>query len=702
MHSKEYSMIVAGHPMTATFTNLAEQASGSVLLTYRDTTLLATAVMSKHEKESDYFPLVVDLEERFYAAGKILGSQYMRREGRPSDAAILAGRVVDRTIRPLFDHRMRREVQVVVTTIALGEAEPDTLAVIAASIALSTSNIPFNGPVSGAHVGKIGDKLVVNPSYEELGHEDFSMDLTACGKDGNISMIETEAKEISNETAEAALDLVSAEIEKIQAWQKQIVAEVGKEKTVLEFKSAPEGIKELYKEVVEAEFYDAVFAGPGKGPMMKLLDKWIEAYKSKFPEEKVSFAFEIFEDNVNDLIHSEAIEKGKRPDLRALDEVRPLFAKAGGISKVLHGSGVFYRGGTHVLSALTLGAPGDSQKIETIEMSGQKRFMHHYNFPPYSSGEVGRMGGLNRRMVGHGYLAEKSLLAVLPSKEVFPYTIRIVSESLASNGSTSQASVCASSLAMMDAGVPITGHVAGIANGLMMSENYAQDGKYALLTDIQGPEDHHGDMDFKVAGTRKGITGIQMDIKVGSIPLPILKEAILKAEKARFEILDVMEKEIAAPRADISPRAPKIIAIKVKVDQIGLVIGTGGKTIKAMMADSGATIDIEEDGTVFITGVDGAAEKAKQMVEDLTREFMAGDEMNGTVTKVVEFGAFVRIGNGIEGLVHVSEMAPFRVDQVSDYMKEGDVIPVVVKGVDDRGKISLSVKQVAPDFFKKK
>ncbi len=698
MHSKEFSVDVAGYPLTATFTNLAEQANGSVLLSYRDTTLLATAVMGKHDKESDFFPLVVDFEERFYAAGKILGSQFVRREGRPTDAAILAGRVVDRTIRPLFDHRIRREVQVVVTTLALGDAEPDTLAVIAASLALSTSNIPFRGPVSGIHIGKIGEKFVVNPSYTDLSNEGLVMDLTACGKDGHINMIETESKEISNESAGQALDLASSEIEKIQTWQKQIISEIGKEKVALEFKSAPEGMKELYKEVVSPKFYDAVFAGPGKGPMMKLMDEWIESYKQKFPEEKVAFAIEYFEDEINDLIHKEAIDNGKRPDLRALDEVRPLFAKAGGISKMLHGSGVFYRGGTHVFSALTLGAPGDAQTIETIEQSGEKRFMHHYNFAPYSTGDVGRMGGLNRRMVGHGYLAEKSLLAVLPPKDIFPYTIRIVSESLASNGSTSMGSVCASSLALMDAGVPITGAVAGIASGLMMES----EDRYALLTDIQGPEDHHGDMDFKVAGTRKGITGIQMDIKVDGIPLKILKEALIKAEQARLQILDVIEKEISKPRADISPKAPKILTTKVKVDQIGLVIGTGGKTIKEMMAESGAQIDIDDDGTVFITGTDGSAEKAKQMVEDLTREFAEGDRMNGTVTKVVEFGAFVKIASNTEGLVHVSEMAPFRVEKVSDYLKEGDVIPVIVKGVDERGKIALSIKQINPDFFKKK
>ena len=381
-----------------------------------------------------------------------------------------------------------------------------------------------------------------------------------------------------------------------------------------------------------------------------------------------------------------------------MDELRDLFAQAGGLSTVLHGSGIFYRGGTHVLSVLTLGGPEDKHMVDGMLTKSEKRFMHHYNFPPYSTGETGRSGGLNRRSTGHGALAEKSLAPVLPSKEIFPYTIRIVSESLASNGSTSMGSVCAASLALMDGGVPISGPVAGIASGLMMKS----ESEYALLTDIQGPEDHHGDMDFKVAGTRKGITGIQMDIKLDGIPIKILKESLVKAEEARLQILDVIEKEIAKPRADISPRAPKIIAIKVKVDQIGLVIGTGGKTIKEMMAISGAQIDIEDDGTVYITGVGDSANIAKKLVEDLTKEFVPGERAEGKVVKIVEFGAFVSIADGIEGLVHVSEMAPFRVERVSDYLKEGDTVPVVVKAVDDRGKISLSIKSANPDFFKKK
>jgi len=351
---------------------------------------------------------------------------------------------------------------------------------------------------------------------------------------------------------------------------------------------------------------------------------------------------------------------------------------------------------------LTLGGPKDAQTVEGMEVQGSKRFMHHYNFPPFSVGETGRVGGINRRSTGHGNLAEKALLPVIPSKEIFPYTIRLVSESFASNGSTSMGSVCGSTLALMDGGVPILRPVAGIASGLMISKDYEHDNKYCLLTDIQGPEDHHGDMDFKVAGTRNGITAIQMDVKVGGIPLKILSESLVSALKARIQILDVIEKEISSPRADISNTAPKIVSIKVKPDQIGLVIGGGGKTIKDIMEKSGATVDIEDDGTVFFTGTNGSAEKAKKMVEDLTREFLRGDKFTGVVTKIVDFGAFVRIALNTEGLVHVSEMAPFRVEKVGDYLIIGQEIPVIVKEVDDRGKISLSIKAMAPDFFTKK
>ncbi len=698
MHSKEYTLSLGGKILKAAFTDLADQANGSLLISYGDTTLLVTAVMSKKAKDIDYFPLVVEYEERFYAAGKILGGQFTRREGKPSDEAILSGRVVDRTIRPLFDQAMRHEVQVVVTVLSIGEDDPDVVAVVGASLALGVSDIPWNGPVSAVRVGRIGNDLMVNPSYADRAHGDFMMDMTACGKDGDINMIEVGAKEISNEDADKALAFASAEIEKIQEWQKKIISEIGKEKKVVEKPVAPEGIKELFDEKIAPKFYDAVFSGPGKKEISKLMDEWHTVYAEKFPEEKIFFANEYYEEAINDLIHKEAIEKSKRPDGRALDEVRPLFAKAGGISSIIHGTGIFYRGGTHVFSALTLGGPGDAQIIDGMEVQMNKRFMHHYNFPPYSSGEVGRVGGINRRATGHGNLAEKALLPIIPPVEKFPYTIRLVSESFASNGSTSMGSVCGSILALMDGGVPIKAPVAGIASGLMMESR----DRYALLTDIQGPEDHHGDMDFKVAGTREGITAIQMDVKVGGIPLKILSEALEKAKAARLHILDVMEKEISSPRTDIAPSAPKILSMKVKPDQIGLVIGSGGKTIKDIMEKSGAQVDINDDAIVYFTGKNGSAEKAMKMVEDLTREFVRGDKFTGVVTKVVDFGAFVKIAGNTEGLVHVSEIAPFRVEKVTDYLSVGQEVPVIIKDVDERGKISLSIKTVAPQMFSPK
>lgn len=698
MQSKEYSLEIGGKELKARFTDLADQATGSVLLSYGETTILATAVMSKSAKESSWFPLVVDFEERFYAAGKILGSRFMRREGRPSDDAVLAGRVVDRTIRPLFDQWIRHDIQVVVTVLALGEEDPDVLGVIGASLALSTSCIPWNGPTSSVRIGKIGDQFVVNPTYLQREQADAFMDMTACGKDGNINMIEVGAKEVSNEVADEGFKRASIEIEKIQAWQKQIVGEIGKKKKIIPKPELPAGIKELFAESILPTFFVDIFQGPGKEHINIVHEKWVALCKEKLPEVKSSFVEEYFDEQLNELLHKEAIDNKKRPDLRGLDEVRPLFAQAGGISPVLHGSGIFYRGGTHILSALTLGGPGDTQVLDGMETKGEKRFMHHYNFPPYSVGETGRMGGLNRRMIGHGNLAEKALIPVLPSKEVFPYTIRLVSEALASNGSTSMGSVCGSSLALMDGGVPVSGAVAGIASGIMMESK----DRYALITDIQGPEDHHGDMDFKVAGTKKGITAIQMDIKVDSIPVPILCEALRKAEHARIHILETMNKAIEVPRSDINPRAPKILSLRIAVDKIGLVIGTGGKTIKELMEQSGAIIDIQDDGTVYFTGTNGTAEKAKELVYNMTREFKAGETFTGVVTKIMEFGCFVRIAGNTEGLVHVSEIAPFRVEKVSDYITEGMEVPIIVKEIDEKGRVNLSIKRTNPTFFTQK
>lgn len=703
MKKKEFSVELGGKTLTAEFSDLAEQANGSVIIRYGNTVLLTTAVMSKGAKEGgDWFPLTVDYEERFYAGGKILGSRFVRREGRPTDEAILSGRIVDRTIRPIFDQYIRNEVQVVITVLSIDEDDPDVLGVLGASLALATSDIPWNGPVSSVRIGieKGTNNFIVNPNYKTREAENYEADIVACGKDGNINMIEVGGKEISEPILMSALKKASEEIEKLQDFQKMIVKEIGKTKKIIPKPEVSKEIIELFAQNIEGKMSEFVMCGePGNAKIYELKSEWMNLFKEKLPEQKAGVADGYFEERVNDLIHEEAIKNDKRPDSRKMDELRPLFAKAGGISPILHGSGIFYRGGTHILSALTLGGPGESQVIEGMESQTKKRYMHHYNFPPFSSGETGRIGSTNRRMIGHGALAEKALVPVLPPKESFPYTIRIVSEAFASNGSTSMGSVCGSTLALMDAGVPITAPVAGIASGLMMKSAK----EYKVLTDIQGPEDHHGDMDFKVAGTTKGVTAVQMDVKVDGIPLHVLEEAFEKAKQARLKILDVMLAEINLPRADISPNAPKILLVKVKVDQIGLVIGTGGKTINEIKETTGVDgIDIEDDGTVYITGKNGTAEKAKKIIENMTHEYKRGERFQGVVVKIAEFGAFVKIGGSAEGLVHISEIAPFRIDLVASYLKEGDVVPVIVKEIDEKDRIKLSIKDADPNFIKKK
>ncbi len=691
-------MEVGGKTLTAEFSDLADQANGSVLLRYGNTTVLATAVLGE-KKEGDFFPLTVDYEERFYATGRILGSRFLRREGRPSTEAILSGRVVDRTVRPLFNQGIRNEVQVVLTTISIDQDDPDVVSVIAASLALGTSDIPWNGPVSAVRMNK-NNEWLVNPDFKAREEAGVTLDLIACGKDGMINMIEVGSKEVSEAILNEALAKASQEIEKIQKWQEKIIKEIGKKKTEVEIAEATPGTKELFDKEIEKQLKKYVFSGkPGKEKIGEINKIWMDTFTAKMPEGDVLLAQEVFEEAVNNLLHSEAIDNNERPDGRDMDEIRPLFAKAGGVSSILHGSGIFYRGGTHILSTLTLGSPGDALVIEGVTVEENKRFMHHYNFPPFSTGETGRMGGTNRRMIGHGALAEKALLPIIPEKDKFPYTIRLVSEALASNGSTSMGSVCGSTLALMDGGVPIKAPVAGIASGLMMRSPK----EYKVLTDIQGPEDHHGDMDFKVAGTKEGITAVQMDVKVGGIPLPILAEAFEKAKAARFKILDVIAKEISGPRAKISPNAPEIIVMNIKPDQIGLVIGSGGKTINEIRDSTNVEdITIEDDGSIFITGKGGTAQKAKEIIFNMTREYMPGEKYEGEVTRLMDFGAFVKIGGNAEGLVHVSEIAPFRVERVETYLKEGMKVPVAVKEIDDKGRINLSIKASDPNFFTKK
>ena len=699
MQTKKYTTEFGGRELNVEFSDLVDQAHGSCLVQYGDTVVLATAVMSKEAKDgTDFFPLTVDFEEKFYATGKILGSRFQKREGRPTDDAILSGRIVDRTIRPLFDNWIRNDIQVVVTVLSIGEDDPDILAVLASSIALGTSHIPWNGPVGAIRIGKNGE-FIINPTYTQRNTESYNLDLLVCIKDGQVNMIEIGSNEITEEEIIKAMELAQTELSKLQKFQEKIFAELGKEKVKIPKPTISQKTTALFEEKIQPIFMERVFSGnPGKEDLSYLATLWAEEAKVIEDENEYGLAMDYLQEKIDIAIHQEIIKNKKRPDNRGMDELRPLMAKVGGISKILHGTGIFYRGGTHVLSVLTLGAPGDAQFIDNMEpQDSHKRFMLHYNFPPYSVGEVGRMGGTNRRMIGHGALAEKALLPVLPSKEIFPYTVRLVAESMASNGSTSMASVCAGCLALMDGGVPIKRPVAGIASGLMMLD----DKNYVVLTDIQGPEDHHGDMDFKVAGTEVGVTAVQMDVKVAGIPLHILKDAFEKAKSARLQILKVMTDEISTPREKISEYAPHIVSIKVKQDQIGLVIGTGGKTIKEIKEHTGVdAIDIDDDGTVFITGKGDTCEQAKKIIEEMTHEFLVGDKARAEVVKIAEFGAFVRLaGSSTEGLVHISEIVPRRLQSVDEVMKVGDIVPVVIKEIDERGRLKLSIKDIAPNWF---
>lgn len=706
MHSKEFEVEIGGKKITAVFSDLADQANGSVMLKCEGTVILATAVISSDgSKNPGFFNLTVEYLEKFYAAGKILGSQFMRREGRPSDQAILAARMTDRTIRPLFDQHIKNAVQVIISVIAIGKADPKTLAVNAASIALHVSDIPWAGPVGAVHISKTKEDptIKVNDYIPNTDEPVYTLDLLVCGKEQTINMIEAMAFELSDEEMGQCFDMAVAEITKWEAFQDTLRKELGKEKLSFPKPEAGSEIIAIFDEKVKPMLEERLFSNESKNVTHEAEALWKTIVDEKYTvdeEKDKHIAEDYLHHYLDNAFHTAALVKGVRADGRALDEVRSLHAKAGGISDVLHGSGIFYRGETHVLSVLTLGGPDAMQTIDGVEFSAKKRFMHHYNFPPYSSGETGRVGGLNRREMGHGFLVEKALTAVIPDKVSFPYTIRVVSESVASNGSTSQASICASTVALMDGGVPIKTPVAGISIGAMIDTN--DKNKYALLTDIQGPEDHYGDMDFKVAGTKDGITAIQLDVKVDGIAPSILKEGLTRAKVARLKILETITGEISTPRASISPNAPMILVVKIKKDQIGMVIGPGGKNVNAIREETGAEITIEEDGTVFVTGKNGGAERAKKIIEDMTHEYAVGDTAQGEVIKLMDFGAFVKIAAGTEGLVHVSEIAPFRVEKVSDILKEGDVVPVKIIKVDEKGRLNLSIKEADSNFFKPK
>lgn len=701
---KEYEIEIAGKKVVATFGDLVEQAHGAVMLSSEGTVVLATAVISKDGKDNrGFFNLTVEYMEKFYATGKILGSQFTRREGKPSDQAVLAGRMIDRTIRPLFDSYIKNAVQVIVTVLAVGEMDPKILGVNAASLALGTSQIPWRGPVGAVHMSaKRGDSRIEVLNYLKAEDESpYDLDMTICGKDGNVCMIEAMAYEWEEEKMDEVLDEALSQIGKLETWQRKIISDIGKEKMVFEKPELPDEVKNLLAEKVLGDLAKNLFGRESKKAIHDAEDEWAVILDETYPGEENSSlrsdAKDFLHDKIDELIHKGGLEENKRADLRQMDEVRNIYAEAGGISPVLHGVGTFYRGETHVMSFVTLAGPDSKHEIDGMESEYAKRFMHHYNFPPYSSGETGRVGGINRREMGHGFLAEKALVPVIPEKENFPYTIRVVSECMASNGSTSQASICASSVALMDAGVPIKKPVAGIAMGLLLDET--DPSKYKILTDIQGPEDHHGDMDFKVAGTKDGVTAIQLDIKLDGVPPQILKEALRGAKKARVHIISEIEKVIKEPRSDISPNAPKISVTKIAIEKIGMVIGSGGKTINEIREKTQTEITIEDDGTVYITGKGDSTNKAKEIIEGMTREWKEGDTAEGMVAKILEVGAIIKLSEYSDGFVHISEISPMRVEKVADVLKEGMVVPVKVIGVDkEKGRISLSIKSVSKDF----
>ncbi len=698
MKEKKFSLELGGQNIVATFSDFADQ-SNAVFMSCNDTIVLVTAVMSKEKSDMPYFNLTVDYLEKFYASGKIGGGRFMKREGKPTDEAILAGRVIDRTIRPLFDQTMEYGVQIIATVLSMDDSiDPGILAVNGASLILSVSEIPWAGPVGAVRLGEFEGKVLLNSS-QKTRQAGFDYDLIVCGKDGRVNMVEAIAYQIPEDVIAAGLAKASTEITKLENWQKEIGKELGKTKRVIEKENVSAEVLAIFNDKIAGVLKDYVMTGtPGKEKMEEIKSVWKKALKDAMPDAKsLKKEMEYFEEEINKIIHDEAVQNDKRADGRRMDEVRELFAKAGGFSSRLHGTGIFYRGGTHILTALTLGGPEDMQLVDGMEVEEDKRFMHHYNFPPYSVGETGRAGFVNRREVGHGALAEKALEVVLPNKEDFPYTIRLVSEALASNGSTSQASICASTLALMDGGVPIKAPVAGIAMGLM----YKDEQNYKVLTDIQGPEDHHGDMDFKAAGTEKGVTAIQLDVKVEGVSLKILGEALEQSKKARMQILEVIKAAIPEPRKEISPFAPKIVVTKIAPSKIGLVIGGGGKTINEIREKTGTEITIEDDGTVYITGLADGPERAKKIIEDMVFEWPIGSVTSGEVVGIKEFGAFVKMMNGQEGMAHISELADFRVEKVEDYLKLGQIIPVKVVKIEN-GKIGLSIKQAQKDFLTKK
>ncbi|MEG3595197.1 MAG: polyribonucleotide nucleotidyltransferase [Chloroflexota bacterium] len=686
-----YELTIANKTLSVETGKLAKKANGSATLRYGDSIILVTATESAARPGLDFFPLTIDFEERMYARGKIPGS-FFKREGRPSTDAILICRLTDRPLRPLFPKGFRNEVQIITTPLSADLENPlDILSINGASLALTISDIPFDGPLGATRMGYIDGDFVINPTFEQIAES--SLDLIVAGTRDGVMMMESGANQLDEDLVYDAIVKAQEENLKLVEFQEKIAADIGKEKTEFVPPQPTEGIGDEVSAIIGDRLQKAVehSISPEKDTSQ------IDALKIEATEKLVD-KYESAEignviENLTDEIYRSKMMDGVRPDGRGPLDLRPLSAEVGIVPRA-HGTGLFERGETQALGVVTLGSLGDVQKIDNINPASTKRFLLHYNFPPYSVGEVGRVGSPKRREIGHGALAERALTAVLPGEEDCPYTIRVVTEIMSSNGSTSMASVCSSSLALMDAGVAIESPVAGISIGLITDES----DKWLTLTDIQGKEDHIGDMDFKVAGTKRGVTAIQLDMKVKGISFDVVRSALDQAKEARIQILKVMEDAISEPRAEVSDYAPRIIKITIPVDKIGAVIGSGGKTIRGIQEATGATVDIQDNGEILIGAVDGeASAKAVQMIEDLTKDAEVGQIYTGKVVKILDFGAFVEILPGKDGMVHISELANYRVPSVEDVVSLGDEITVIVKDVDPGGRISLSRKALLTD-----
>ncbi len=701
MENKKFSLDINGKELKVEFGRLAERANASVVAQLGETVVLATCVMAKNRREGgDYMPLSVDYEEKFYAAGKIKGSRFIKREGRPSDEAILTSRLIDRALRPLFDQRIRQDIQVISTVLSFdNENDPDILSLLACSLALAVSDIPWNGPLAGVRVGTMDGKLLLNPDYQQREKGDF--EIVVAGTENKVNMLEIKAKETPEDKVLEAIAFAQPHLNKIIAWQKEIQKEIGAQKMELVFENPTAEFVSLIKKFLRERIESAVYSDSKdlrNNKLSQLREELIGHIKTELGEDAANTenlrklipqAEMLMEAEIDQLIHKNILGSEKRPDGRKLDQIRELTCQVDILPRT-HGSALFIRGATQALAITTLGGPGAEQLFETMEAEGKKHFMLHYNFPPFSVGETKPLRGPGRREIGHGALAEKALEALIPPKEDFPYTIRVVSEILSSNGSSSMASTCASSMALMAAGAPFKKAVAGIAMGLVLDSDSSS---YKILTDIQGPEDHHGDMDLKVAGTTQGITAAQMDVKVEGLTLEILTAAFAQAKKARLEILETMNKAIDKPRPDLSPYAPRVFTMQISPDKIRDVIGPGGKIINQIIAETGVDIDIEDSGLIFVTAQNKeAAEKAISWIENLTHEVKPGETFQGKVTRILDFGAMVEILPNQDGLVHISELASYRVRKVSDIVKIGDVITVRVKNIDELGRINLTLR----------